>query len=102
MGRYLVRSVSLRPVKACSRRRTTGYISDFAGRKTTLSIVMLGDAILFIATGFVTSPETMLAVRLLAGIVTPLSPSMIWVVDSVPLERKGEAIAHWGYALPSC
>jgi len=58
-----------------------GLFSDRLGRKKTLTFALLGDVVFFTLTAFVGSINAMIAVRFLAGLFTPLTASIAWILD---------------------
>ena len=57
-----------------------GYISDRFGVKFTVAAIMFADILTFGATGFVTSNEQMLAIRILAGLFNPSAAANAWMI----------------------
>ncbi|GMI07498.1 hypothetical protein TrVE_jg8435 [Triparma verrucosa] len=58
-----------------------GLFSDRIGRRNTLLIALTGDVIFFTATGFVQTVNLMVVVRAFAGIFTPLTAAIAWLLD---------------------
>jgi MFS family permease len=65
-----------------------GALSDHFGRKPIAILSMFGDACMFFGSGFVNTPEQMLAVRLCAGLFCPNPCALGWIVDITPPEQR--------------
>lgn len=74
-----------------------GVLADHFGRRRLIMVVMLLDAFFFTATGFTTTYETILVLRLFAGLCAPV-PLGISYVASVSRELS-PAKAQWNFVL---
>ena len=72
-----------------------GVLADHFGRRRLIMVVMLLDAFFFAATGFTTTYETILVLRLFAGLCAPV-PLGISYVASVSRELS-PAKAQWNF-----
>ena len=61
---------------------TMGRIADVISRKFAIQLACTGDIVFFLLTGFAPTIELLIACRVLAGIFTPLVPSISWVIDA--------------------
>jgi len=58
-----------------------GTFSDKIGRRKTLITALTGDVLFFSLTAFANSINSMIGVRFLAGLCTPLTASIAWLLD---------------------
>lgn len=70
-----------------------GALSDRWGAGPVLAIAMIGNAACFLATAYARAPESLIAVRSLAGFFTPLVPATAFVLERV---QGSELVAAFG------
>jgi DHA1 family multidrug resistance protein-like MFS transporter len=61
---------------------TFGRVADVISRKVAIQIACAGDVVFFLLTGFAPTIQMLIACRVLAGLFTPLVPSISWIIDS--------------------
>jgi len=65
-----------------------------------ISLLLL-DVLLFFASGICTTPESLLAVRFLAGFCTPLSVSTAWITSTTAGDKMQLAMSHLNVSILS-
>ena len=78
-----------------------GRLSDRYGRGKVLRIILTGDVICFLATGFCNNALLLTCCRLITGFFTPLSVSIAWMNDAFAHapELLGENMAIWAMSM---
>ena len=76
-----------------------GRLSDTFGRRTVGIICMCGDCVMFFLSGIVTTPESMLAVRLLAGLFCPIPCAYGWIIDISPPAIRAKRLGQTSAAI---
>ena len=61
---------------------TFGRVADVISRKVAIQIACAGDVVFFLLTGFAPTIQLLITCRVLAGLFTPLVPSISWIIDS--------------------
>ena len=61
-----------------------GCIGDRLSSWQVLMLAMGGDTIFFFSTAFARSPATLVVVRFLAGLSTPLTPALLFILERAP------------------
>jgi len=76
-----------------------GYACDRFGALNALRVTMVGDAIFFALTGFTTSPQLLIVVRLVAGFFSPLVPAVASIFEVIAAEDTVTAMGYNGLAV---
>ena len=80
-----------------------GRLSDKYGRGFALRIILCGDVICFLATGFCNAALILTICRLITGFFTPLSVSIAWMNDAFAHSPAllGKNMAIWAMSMSS-
>ena len=71
-----------------------GKLSDVFGRRQVGIFSMCGDCVMFLLSGVVTTPGTMLAVRACAGLFCPIPCAFGWVIDVSPNKLRAKRLGQ--------
>ena len=78
-----------------------GRLSDKLGRGKALRVILFGDVVCFLATGFCNTPLLLALCRLVTGFFTPLSVSIAWMNDAFAHSPAllGKNMAIWAMTM---
>jgi len=76
-----------------------GIMADRYGAKLALLLTMLGDTVFFGVTAAATTPPSLVVVRFLAGLFSPLVPALALIFKVVPAERTNKALGTYSLAI---